>query len=164
MKIIIKHTLLSICCLFTISFIPSFIVSASETVTAKSIEYFEDGTICETIIEENTSSPVGGVLTRSAPTKSGTKTVIYKNSSGATLWSVKVSASFTYNGTSSSCTSVSCTAASSNTNWRISSKSSNRSGNTGTVSAAAKLYSGSTVKQTVTRRVSLSCSKNGVLS
>ena len=61
--------------------------------------YYENGYYYETIVTTINS------VARSA--KEGSKTVYCKNSSGKTLWSVTVNGTFTYNGSTSSCTSAS---------------------------------------------------------
>jgi hypothetical protein len=130
-------------------------------------EQFEDGSYCETIIETEQTAIDSGVSIMAASatsTKSGTKTVNYKNSSGVLQWYVKVAGSFTYNGSTSTCTSSTVTAAAPSDNWKISSKSAGKSGNQAKGAATAKLYSGSSVIQTVSKTVILTCSKTGALS
>jgi hypothetical protein len=136
---------------------PAFADSGENLTT----EYLPDGSYYETIIE--TSSPSFSLFATSS-TKSGSKTVNYKNSSGTVLWYVKVSGSFTYNGSTSSCTSSTVTAASQSSYWTISGKSASKSGNVATASATAKRYSGSIVVQTVNETIHLTCSANGTLS
>lgn len=56
------------------------------------------------------------------------------------------------------------TASAPNKNWIIANKSSSRNSNVGSATAVGKQYSGSILLQTITRTVSLKCSKNGTLS
>lgn len=116
---------------------------------------------CITEIYEETPSSLN--VFSSTQTKSGSKTVRYENASGTTLWYVKVTASFTYNGSSSTCTSASVTADSHSSNWSVSNKSSWKSGDTGYASATGHLHSGGEIVQTISRTVSLKCSNTGVL-
>ena len=96
-------------------------------------------------------------------TKSGSKTQRYVNSSGATLWYVTVHAFFTYNGSTSSCTSTDVTAGSNSSAWKVTNKSSWKSGNTRYASATGShILSNSEITST-TRTVSISCTKNGTL-
>ena len=84
-------------------------------------------------------------------------------SSGTTLWYVTVHASFTYNGSTSSCTSADVTAESNSSAWKVTNKSSWKSGNTGYASATGShILSNSEITST-TRTVSISCTKNGTL-
>ena len=131
--------------------VPVSALSANK-VTETTIEYLENGDYIETILTYEDS------LTRS--TKTASKTKNYKNAStGATLWSVTVNCTFSYNGSVSACTSVSHSAKSYSSSWTIKSVSSDRAGNTGTAYATAAYNS-----RNYTMSVSLSCSTYGELS
>lgn len=145
-------TLTIFCC--TILCVP---VSASSLTEASktTIEYLDNGDYIETIIKWEES------VTRT--TKSGSKTKNYKNSTGDILWSVKVTGTFTYNGTTSSCTAASHTTSAPGANWTIKSASSSKSGSTATAKAVATLKIGSN-SQDYSMSVSLTCSANGTLS
>ena len=121
-------------------------------VTETTIEYLENGDYIETVITYEDS------LTRA--TKTGSKTKNYKNAStGATIWSVTVTCTFSYTGSLSSCTAVSHSAKSYSSSCTIKSVSSSRAGNTGTATAVASYNS-----KNYTMSVSLSCSTYGELS
>lgn len=109
----------------------------------------------ETIIYENT-------LARA--TKSGTKTVNYRNAAGNIVWSVSVHGNFTYNGSTSSCTSSTVSTTCPSNLWKIISKSARKSGSSAIGEATAKLYYNGILKQTLTREVRLTCSESGTLS
>lgn len=109
----------------------------------------------ETIIYEKN-------VTRS--TKSGTKTVNYRNAAGTIVWSVSVHGNFTYNGNTSSCTSSTVSTTCPSNVWKIISKSSSKSNNTAIGRATAKLYSNGIPIQTLSREVRLSCSSSVKLS
>ena len=130
-------------------------VSAT-TVTETSIEMLENGDYIETIITYyETNSRVA--------TKSGSKTSNYKNSSGEIMWSVTVYGSFTYNGTTSSCTSVSHSTSSPGDGWSIKNSSSSKSGNCATANATATLKI-LLASQDHSMTVNLYCSPYGILS
>ena len=75
--------------------------SAASTVTTSEIYSLANGDYLETILIQDSTSRA------TSSTKSGQKTTYYKSSSGVTLWSVTVKASFSYiYGKSSTCTSV----------------------------------------------------------
>jgi hypothetical protein len=125
------------------------------------IVYLSDGSSIETVIEIPKSS---ALLRAASSTRTGSKTVNYKNSAGVVLWYVKVTGAFTYNGSTSTCTSSTVTATSNSSLWKISSKSASKSGNKATAKATAKQYKGSTVIGTITQTVTLTCSAGGTLS
>ena len=97
-------------------------------------------------------------------TASGQKTKSYKNSSGVVLWSVTVYGSFTYTGSSATCTSATRSTACPSSAWSIVSSSSMRSGNTATATARAKHTDSNGNVSYTTLTVSLSCSASGTLS
>lgn len=92
-------------------------------------------------------------------TKSGQKTKSYKNSSGAVMWSVTVYGTFSYTGSSATCTSAARSTTCPGSGWTIVSSSASKSGNTATAKATAR-YNNSDY----TRSVILQCSVNGTLS
>lgn len=122
------------------------------------IEYLENGDYIETIITTDNS-----VSTFATNTKTGTKTKNYKNSAGTVLWSVSVKGTFSYNGSTSVCTSCSHSTTSPGVYWSIKSSSHSKSGNTATAKATAT-HTTSTSSTDYTRSVSLQCSADGVLS
>lgn len=150
--LLILLTLTILCC--TILCVPVSAASLPEA-SKTTIEYLDNGDYIETIIKWEEPS--------ARATKSGSKTRNYKNSSGDILWSVKVTGTFTYNGTTSSCTSCSHSTSAPGTNWTIKSSSSSKSGSTATARAVATLTIGST-SQDYSMSVSLTCSASGTLS
>lgn len=121
-------------------------------------EIYEDGSYLEVIIEENIS-------TYSTSTKSGSKTTNYKDTSGNILWSVKISGTFTYTGSSATCTSSSITTTCPNSLWKLSNKKATKSGATASASVTAKEYSALGIcLKTINKTVKLTCDKNGKLS
>lgn len=121
---------------------------------------------CITVIEEIPSytNPGISLYSTAAKTKTGSKTVYYKNANNETLWYVKVTATFSYNGSTSTCKSASVTANSNNSSWKVSNKKSSYSGNHGTASATGKKYLFGIVTSTINRSVTLTCLPNGTLS
>ena len=81
-------------------------------------EYFDDGSYIVTTITESSS-----ILTRASGSKTASKTSKYYSSSGSALWSVTVTGSFSYTGSSAKCTSSSVSANSYSSLWKINSKS-----------------------------------------
>lgn len=120
------------------------------------IVYFEDGSYIVTTITE--------VQSRVAYSKNGTSTSTYYGSDGTAKWKVTLSGSFTYDGSSATCTSSSCSVIIYNNSWYTISKSASKSGNTafGSATMGYKVL-GITTNQ-VTRDISLTCDKDGNLS
>lgn len=152
MKKTLAFTLLLaiLCCTF-------FCFSTNATPATKvSIEKLDNGDYIETFITyyENDDR---------VATKSGSKTANYKNSDGEIMWSVTVYGSFTYNGTTSSCTSVSHSTTSPGSNWSIKSSSSTKSGNCATANAVAT-FKNLLISRDYPMTVNLYCSPYGILS
>lgn len=126
------------------------------------IEYFSDGSYLITYVTETTN--FSNIATYAATTKTKTKTANYYNSSNELLWFVQVKGTFTYGNGSSKCTASEVNAGSYNSHWKLSNKTSSKSGNSATASVTAKLYRGSEVLQTLHKSVTLSCSPTGQFS
>lgn len=103
-------------------------------------------------------------ITRSSNTRSGNK--IYTGYSGdnSVAWEIILSASFKYDGTTSSCTSSSCSVIINDNSWIAASHSSSKSGNTAYGTATLKHQVLGVVTSTSTHNLSLTCDKNGNLS
>lgn len=101
---------------------------------------------------------------RSSNTKSGSKTYTGYGSENTAVWKITLSGSFTYNGTTSTCTSSSCSVAIYDSSWRTVSRSSSKSGNTAYGTATLEHIVLGVVVSTSTHDLSLSCDKNGNLT
>lgn len=133
------------------------------TAQAATNETLADDTLYyETVIEETASfSPMAS---NTAKTKTGYKTTYCKNANGTVLWSVTVTARFSYNGATATCISSSISTTIKDSSWKISNKYSTRCSNYGTATATADNYSKGKVINTITKTVKLTCSPNGTLS
>jgi hypothetical protein len=157
-----KRKLVSIAISLVLVFTMSASVFAdSNTIVDTDIEYLPDGSYYETVTTETV--PLFTAYSTTS-TLTGTKTMNYKNGAGAILWTFTVTGKFSYNGSSSSCTSASVTASAPHATWSIASKSSSKSGNKASASATAKKYLDGSVVQTVSQTITLTCSANGTLS
>lgn len=135
------------------------------TVTAQAAtnETLADDTLYyETVIEETAS--VSPMASNTAKAKTGYKTTSCKNANGTVLWSVKVTANFSYNGTTATCTSSSVSTTINNSAWKISNKYSTRCANYGTATATGQEYINNKLVKSVTKTVKLTCSPTGTLS
>lgn len=101
---------------------------------------------------------------RAASTKTGKKSYIYKNNSGTEQWRATLSGTFTYTGTSATCTVSSCTTTISDSAWYEVSKSAGKSGSSATaeVTMGEKLLGITINKESISMR--LTCSPTGSLS
>lgn len=134
---------------FVFSCLP--VAGAAEMVATEKIE-FDDGSylIVETI--QNGA--------RAARSISGSKPYTYYNASNEAQWQVNLYGTFTYTGSSATCTASSVSTTIYNSSWSTVSKSASKSGNKATGSVTMKQ---STVKS-VPISLSLSCSASGSLS
>lgn len=116
-----KFTVL--CLTFIMAFAALGSISANATTSPKGtqiqIEYLENGDYTETVI--NDELPDNVVISPFATTKTITKskTTYYKNSAGTVLWSVTIKGTFTYNGSTSKCTSCSHSTTAPSSAWSI---------------------------------------------
>lgn len=123
-----------------------------ETVTAR----FDDGSYITESIQV--------YHTRASGTVTGSKVKTYYGENGVAEWKAVLTGTFTYTGTSSTCTNASCTVTIYESAWYTISKSASKSGNTayGSVTMGYKLL-GVTIKE-VPANLSLKCDENGNLS
>ena len=150
------------CVLLIMSIFPaSAFASNAEVLTTSDITVFDDGSYCVTTISEK-REPTYGLLkalaTRS--NKTASKTTASYNSNGQKLYSVTVTGTFSYDGSTSKATSAEYSYSIMNSTWKFVSGSAGCSGNTAT--ATCKFKCGIAYSRTLS--VSLSCSPNGTLS
>ncbi len=135
-----------------------FSTSAYAVEEAESVDVitFEDGSYLTITVEEYS--------TRATNTKNGYKRYTFYDGSNNMEWQAILNASFTYNGTSSYCTSASCTVNIYENAWYEYSKSTTRSGNTATTELTmGQKFLGITIaKHNYT--ITLTCDKDGKLS
>lgn len=133
--------------------LPVFVSAAEETVE---IVYLEDGSYLtiQTITYE----------TRASGSKSGSKTYTHHGSNGDDNWKATLSGSFTYNGTSATCTSSSVDVTIYDSAWYTISKSASKSGGTATASVTMGEKRGGVTVTTLPISISLTCDKDGNLS
>ena len=118
--------------------------------------HFEDGSYA--VIQTLNSG------TRAAGSVTGNKTYTYYNSDDVMEWKVVLSGTFTYTGSSSTCTDSSISINISNSAWYVISQGAGKSGNTANASATiGKTLLGVTVAR-VPVNLTLTCDANGNLS
>lgn len=143
--------------LAAVSVLPFGVVNAEQrTASEDKIILLDDGGYIE-IIEDQVSTIASTTITKN-------KTFIRYNDSDEALWAAKLTATFTYNGTSSVCTASSCTVTVYSSNWHTISKSATKSGNTAAATVTmGRTLGGITIDQE-TYRITLTCDKNGNVS
>ena len=155
------NRLIAILCILVICF-PSAIPAQADTSDQEdnTIAYY---TVTITEYPESPEFPET-CSARTTYTKTASKVIAYKNSSGTTLWELKMTGTFKYNGTSCTCTKGTASTTDYSPNWKSSVTSCYPSGNNMNANATGKRYSSGTVVETVSRGGTLSCSKYGVIS
>lgn len=121
---------------------------------------FNNDYYLETVITDANPTFSFSTLQSNSHTITKTKTTNIKNANGAILWSVSITATFTYDGSTSRCISCSPSAETYSSSWTIQSTSSSKSGNSATAVATANYAS----LKNYTQSVTISCSKNGTVS
>ena len=142
--------------LLTLSFFINPINCFADEKTTVTKEYLGDGIYVEIIIEEYT--------TYATNTKTAKKTENFKNSSGSKICSLTVTGTFTYNGSSATCTASSVSAETYVSDWKVVSKSASKSGNTASATAIFSQYLNGHLIQTKNPTITLTCSATGVVS
>ena len=155
--------LLSVACFMCSVLIMPLHVQAADTEEYSNIEMLDNGYYYETIIEdEETPIALGTRATTQSVTK--TKTTKLKNSDGDVLWSVSIKATFSYDGTTSKCTSCTPSAEAYASSWSIKSVTSSKSGNSATATAVATHTLIFGIAQDTTKSITIQCSATGVVS
>lgn len=151
---------ISILCIFGMLFTlqSTFAFAESAHITKEDLG---NGYYTITVIDDISSSVC---LLASDSTVTKSKTTYFKNSNNETLWYVRVTGTFTYNGTTSKCTASTPSAKSYDSAWKISDVSGSKTGNTAKASAVGTLYQLGAVIQTVPKTVTLTCSPAGKFS
>lgn len=156
MKNIVRY--ITAICICTIIFpVISFANTKEERIISIEIQKMDNGDYIEVI----TSEAISQRMSKAMKLKSGSKIVNYKNASGNIMWYVKETGTFSYTGSISECIDDEVHAESYNSAWKITSRSSDRYGNTATGNATAKQYFDGSVIKTISRTVNVSCSATG---
>lgn len=172
---LLSLSLISVTCINTDTYAQDFVLPNNqltsttpiETEDSISTELLDNGDYIETVIVSETSlsnSALGISTLSTSKTITKTKTTYYKNSAGSVMWSVSIKATFTYNGSTSKCTSCSHSTTSPGKSWSIKSCSSSKSGNKATATAVATHTDSDGSKYNINRSVTISCNATGKVS
>ncbi len=126
-------------------------------ISQTTVEHFADGSYLVTTVTEYNSGA------RSS-TKSGSKTAHYYNSKDVEQWVATINGTFTYDGSSATCTSAFTAHAIYNSAWKLYSSSSEKNGNQAIGRFRFKYYALGIPVNTIDETVVLTCSPTGVLS
>ena len=152
--------LITMLLLFTTNINAFTVVIEPSENSISEIVYFDDGSYIETTLTIEESN----ISTLASNTISGSRKMIYKNSDGEAQWTAILKGTFTYTGSSATCTASSITYSISNDNWRITSATASKSGNKATGNIIAKYYFLFVPTKTVEAPIAITCSATGVLS
>lgn len=118
--------------------------------------YFDDGSYI--------TIDISVVKSRAAGSVSGSKTYTYHDSDGTSAWKAVLSGTFSYTGSTSTCTASSCNVTIYDSAWYTVSKSASKSGNSATAAVTmGKKLLGVTITKVPVNMV-LTCDANGNLS
>lgn len=101
---------------------------------------------------------------RASGTTSGSKVRNHYDSNGTLCWQFVLNGSFSYNGSSATCTSSTCSASIYSQGWYVISKSASKSGNAASANATMGESAGGVLANQVSASLTLRCDKNGNLS
>ena len=137
----------------------SVFASDDEIVISETTEQFEDGSYLIVTLTEEKSSNL-----RATSTKTGSKTFTLYNSNDEKVLVMKLTATFSYTGSSATCTNVAPTFTVYNSNWRVTKSTGTKSGNKGIGDFTAKQYVVNVPINTKDVTITITCSNTGVLS
>lgn len=101
---------------------------------------------------------------RASGTVTGNKINTFYDSEGNTKWKAVLTGSFTYTGSSATCTTASVDVTIYDSNWYVISKSASKSGNTASASVTMGRKAAGVTLSKVNADLTLSCDANGNLS
>ena len=136
--------------------IPVVAASAEQSTEPDEVIWLENGDYI-IVTTQTISTYASGTITKN---KHGT----YYGADDNPEWKVTLTGTFTYNGTSSTCTSSSCSVSIYDNHWYLVSKSAGKSGNTATATATLGYKSLGVTVGKRTYNLTLTCDKNGNVS
>ena len=125
-------------------------------VCSKTTNLYENGYI---VVKTATINSGNATARSASKSKTATKRISYYTSSNKLLWTVNLSGTFSYNGSSATCTKVSCSISNLDSGWSVKSKSATKSKNTAYAKITMHQKGGGDLKKELT----MTCDKNGKL-
>ncbi len=154
-----KYFTMLLITLLIITEYPVYAYNPSNIISSEII-YLTDDLYMEVVLEEN----IYDVSTYTTQTKSTTKTATIKNNNGDKIATFKLTATFIYDGSSSSCTSVSHSTSITDTSWKFTEATSSKLGSVAYGSFTVKDYLLSMCVQTISDSLTIKCDVNGNIS
>lgn len=156
MKRIVSFLLAVIIILF--SFSSTCIASSNIAYSSnEDVIYFGDGSYITIDVEQD-------FYMRATNTISGNKSINYYNADDELKWTAVLNATFSYNGSVSSCTSANISYTIHDSSWRITSATATKSSNKATGNIVSKYYVLGLPVKTIEESFTITCSANGTLS
>lgn len=121
------------------------------------IEYLDDGSYLVVSIES-------GGISRITNTKTAKKTITHKDSDGEILWSATLKGSFSYDGSSATCTSSNITYSIADETWKLISANATKSENKALADIVVRKYALGIPFKTIEKTITIACSANGTIS
>lgn len=151
-----RFVALTVVCLLVFAMSPISAFAAESGFNAEAVIYFDDGSY---IVIETVS-----VDTRALSSKTGKRTYVYYNSGGTEEWRAVLQGTYSYDGTTVTCTASICTVSITDSDWYVISKTTSKSGGTAyaTLTMGTKVLGVTVNRETI--NMSLTCDKNGNLS
>lgn len=133
-----------------------FALNCSAAGTETTITYFEDGSYIIDVIEISKGRSSGSIQ--------GSRTKSYYDNSGNLDWQAVLAGSFTYNGSSATCTSSSVSVTINDSAWYTISKGATKNANVASASVTMGCKILGVTYNKVTVPITLTCDANGNLS
>lgn len=125
----------------------------ASTESSEQIEYFEDGSYMITYVET--------FAMRAVSVKTSSKTAKYYSTDDELLWSVTVTGTFSYTGTSSTCTASMVASKIYDSAWKVTEETASKTGNKAIGDFVVKKYVLLIPTKTINVNLTLTCSANG---
>ena len=132
----------------------------TNSIISENVEYFDDGSYIVTTLTVSDES----YLSRATVSKTGSKKVVLYNSSDEAMVTLKLTATFTYTGSSATCTAATPSYTIHEDSWKVTTATASKSGNKATGNFTAKHYALLIPIQTRDVAITITCSNTGTLS
>lgn len=151
-----KYTCLITTILLIISMLPICCLAKSIPASTTEIIYLDDGSYITIELTQTEN--------RASGTKTGSKAYTHYSNSGSQNWRAVLRGTFSYTGSSATCTAAACDVTITDTDWYIVTKTATKSGNSaiGELTMGQKFLGITIDKESVSMQ--LSCDANGNLS
>lgn len=144
--------------LLTVFTLSLFSVNVAGATDSENTIYFDDGSYIVISNIETTN------IARATNTITGQKHYTYYDSANTQIWKATLKGTFTYTGSSATCTSSKITYTIYDSSWKITEATATKSGNKAMGDVTAKKYFLGIPTKTVDKTITITCSANGTLS